>query len=124
MRIPIWRVLAACFIFLAPLASVACSSVGSIPTISQTLDEKALYVAELSYAGGLASVETALDAGVLTGADAAEAGAILDQVNTALVLARQAYHAGESLQAVSAIQSAYSLLAELRTITPIATLPH
>lgn len=123
MRLSIFRVMAACLIFAAPLAVIACTSTGGLPTISQTLDEKALYVAELSYAGGLASVEAAVDSGALTGDNAAQAGAILDQVNTSLVLARTAYHAGETLKAVSAIQSAYASLAELRALTPVATLP-
>ena len=115
---PLRAFLGACLIFLAPLAVVACSSTGGLPTITQTLDEKALYTVELAYAGGLASVEAAVDSGALKGEDAARAGAILDQVNTAVVLARRAYAAGETIQAAAAISDAYRALGELRSIAP------
>lgn len=113
----------ACLLAVAACAPAGCSTTGSAPAITQTLDEKALYVVELAYAGGLASVEAAVDAGALSGADAARAGAILDQTNSAIVLARRAYAAGEALQAVGAINSAYRSLAELRGITEPALLP-
>lgn len=118
------RLLALCLaVPLFALAPAACTSTGGPPLISQTLDEKALYVVELAYAGGLASVEAAVDAGALTGDTAAEAGAILDDVNSAVVLARRAYAAGETLQSIQAINRAYAALAELRAIVPPALFP-
>lgn len=118
MRIALLRLLAALFLFPCLAVLPACNTLGGPPIISQTLDEKALYVAELSYAGGLASVEAAVDSGHLKGEDAIRAGNILDQANSAIVLARSAYATGDSLQAVLSVQEAYSSLAELQSLAP------
>jgi len=124
MRLSLLRVMALCAILpLAALAPAACTSTGGVPTISQTLDEKALYTVELAYAGGLAAVEAAVDSGALTGADAARAGEVLDQVNAAVVTARRAYAAGETIQAAAAISRAYRLLGELQAVAPPSVLP-
>jgi hypothetical protein len=115
---PLRALAAACLLAVAACAPAACTSTGGVPTISQTLDEKALYTVELAYAGGLASVEAAVDAGALRGEDAARAGTILDQTNSYIVLARRAYAAGETIQAAAEITRAYRSLGELRAIAP------
>lgn len=114
---------AMCLLAVAACAPAGCTTTGGTPIISQTLDEKALYVVELAYAGGLASVEAAVDAGAITGEDAVTAGAILDQTNSAIVVAREAYAAGNTVGAINAINDAYRALASLRGLTSPATLP-
>lgn len=109
---------AMCLLAVAACGPSACSTTSGAPVITQTLDEKALYTVELAYAGGLAALETAVDAGTLSGDDASRAVTILDQANTAVVLARRAYAAGDKLQTVGAIQQAYEALGQLRGIVP------
>jgi hypothetical protein len=115
---PLRALAAACLLAVAACAPAACSSTGGIPTISQTLDEKALYTVELAYAGGLAAVEAAVDSGALQGNAAAQAVSVLDEADSAIRIARTAYAAGETLQAARAISEAYGALGDLRGIIP------
>lgn len=120
---PVRAIALACLLAVAACAPAACTTFGGAPEISQTLDEKALYTVELAYAGGLAAVEAAVDSGALAGEDAARAAVILDEVNSAVVLARQAYAAGETIQAAAAISRAYASLGELRALAPPSVTP-
>lgn len=100
------------------LAPAACSTLPSAPS-SITIDEKALYVVELGYAGAIASVDLAVEAGLVKGDNALEVDTALDYIRTAILAARDAYATGDRLQAALAIAQAHEGLASLSNlITP------
>lgn len=102
----------------ALMAPAACTTLPSAPS-SITIDEKALYVVELGYAGALASADAAVDAGVVKGDAALEVDTALDYIRSAILAARDAYATGDRLQAALAIAQAHEGLASLRElITP------
>ena len=108
--------LAASLLMTGGVMSVAsCSTIGGIPS-RITIDEKALYVVELAYAGALATVEAGVDSGAIQGETAAEVSVALEQANSAIHLAREAYEVGDRGQAAVAIAEAHEVLATLRDL--------
>lgn len=107
-------IMPAALIFSA-MAPAACSTIPSAPS-SITIDEKALYVVELGYAGALASVDAAVEAGAIKGDMAVEVDDALDYIRSAILTARNAYAMGDRAQAALAIAQAHGGLASLRQI--------
>lgn len=100
---------------LAACGPSACSTFER-PAAVETADEKALYVVELTYAGGLIALEAAVDSGAVTGDAAVRAGQILEEANGYVVLARQAYMIGDAAQSALEIRRATDALARLRLL--------
>jgi hypothetical protein len=102
-------------LIFSAMAPAACSTIPSAPS-SITIDEKALYVVELGYAGAIASVDAAVEAGVVKGDLAVEVDDALDYIRSAILTARNAYATGDRLQAALSIAQAHEGLASLREI--------
>jgi hypothetical protein len=102
-------------LIFSAMAPAACSTIPSAPS-SITIDEKALYVVELGYAGAIASVDAAVEAGVVKGDLAVEVDDALDYIRSAILTARSAYATGDRLQAALSIAQAHEGLASLREI--------
>lgn len=97
------------------LSMASCSTMAPAPS-RITIDEKALYVLELAYAGALAAAESGVDSGLIEGDRAARVDQLLQQVDQSIDHARRAYLVSDTIQAASATARAYSLLGNLETL--------
>ena len=109
--------------FLAALAVcvlAACGSTttpGAIPTPSDVadttvLDERAALAVELAYKAETLALETAVDAGLLTGENAAKAAALDARAYAAVKAVRAAYDAGNAESYPEAILGAHAAISE------------
>lgn len=89
---------------------------GPPPALVQTADEKALYIAEVGFAGALLAVERGVDSGALKGENAAKASELLADAKAALEVARAAYATGDTVQALLKAQESTDLIAQLALI--------
>lgn len=113
------RILVAMFAsMLMASGALSMASCSTFPPAQQriTIDEKALYVLELAYAGALAAAESGVDSGLIKGDTAAEVDRTLTQIDQAIDQARRAYLAADTIQAAVATAQAYRLLGNLETL--------
>ncbi len=87
---------------LAPLLLGAPASPAAVAN-KTTLDETALRLAETAYAAERTAIDTAADAGLLTGQNAAKAASLDNKAYAALGLARRAYSAANAADYADAI---------------------
>lgn len=102
----------------APMA--ACSTLSPSPFSESLVDEKGLYAAELAYFGAATAVETAVDAGVLTGNRAGQAAIYLQSAYDGLVVAREAQALGNVLMVQRGSAQTLALVADIqRLLRPV-----
>ena len=87
---------------LAPLALAGCSTLANIPASPNVvadktlLDERGAIAVESAYKAAGLALETAVDAGALSGADAAKAAKLEQRAYDAVRAVRAAYDAGNA----------------------------
>lgn len=85
-------------------------------TSATAIDEKALAGVELAYKAMRTAGEIAVDAGVLAGDNAARVAAIDEKAYAALLLARQAYKAGNAADYGAAVGQALELIGQAQAL--------
>lgn len=88
-------------VFALPVAVSGCATLARVTGNEQaaTYDEKALISAELAYSFVLQTVSAAAATGALDADEARQIAPVIDQAQAAIVRARAAYRAGNSLEA-------------------------
>lgn len=114
--------LASCTPLGAPAPAATAISAGSTvpPPVAladkTVLDEKALAGVELAYKAARLTVETATDAGMITGARAGQIAVIDQRAWNAVQAARAAYAAGNARSCGEAIDRALVAIAEINAV--------
>jgi hypothetical protein len=89
----------------------------SLPNLSNTMkDEKALYAAEAGFKGVSLALNSAVDAGLLKGARAAQAKKLYDDAYRYLLIARRAQKVGDTSNMVLQATYALGLIADLQRL--------
>lgn len=102
---------------LAPLALAGCATIAALPSSpdqaanATLLDERGAIAVETAYQAAGLALESAVDAGALTGADAVRAAELEQRAYDAVRAVRAAYDAGNAASYTAALANAREAVA-------------
>jgi hypothetical protein len=114
---------AALSLALLSVPMAGCQTLAALePANVQLRSSQALYVAEAAFTGASLTLETAVDRGVLKGADAAQARKLYGEAHDALLAARQARASGDFALELAKASQASVAAGQLQAMSAAATL--